>query len=50
MVYGGYMTLIGLVVGLIHRYTSAQQMDVFDAVDTGKMDPKPVPPSLLASI
>ena len=44
------MTLIGLVVGLIHRYTSAQQMDVFDAVDKGKMDPKPVPPSLLASI
>lgn len=44
------MTLIGLVVGLIHRYTSAQQMDVFDAVDKGKMDPKPVPPSLLVSI
>ena len=44
------MTLIGLIVGLIHRYTSARQMDVFDAVDTGKMDPKPVPPSLLVSI
>ena len=44
------MTVIGLMVGLIHRYTSARQMDVFNAVDTGKMDPKPVPPSLLVSI
>jgi len=44
------MTLLGLVVGLIHRYTSAQQIDVFEAVNTGKMDPKPVPPSLLVSI
>jgi H+/Cl- antiporter ClcA len=44
------MTLIGLVVGLIHRYTSAKQMDVFDAVNKGKMDSKPVPSSLLVSI
>ncbi|MFY9637278.1 MAG: chloride channel protein, partial [Methanobacterium sp.] len=44
------MTAIGLVVGLFHRYTSAKQMDVFDAVDTGKMDSKPVPPSLIVSI
>jgi H+/Cl- antiporter ClcA len=44
------MTVIGLIVGLIHRYTSAKQMDVFDAVETGKMDPKPVPPSLLVSL
>lgn len=44
------MTAIGLVVGLIHRYTSARQMDVFDAVDKGKMDSKPVPPSLLVSM
>jgi len=27
------MTLIGLVVGLFHRYTSARQMDVFEALD-----------------
>ncbi len=44
------MTAIGLVVGLFHRYTSARQMDVFDAVDKGNMDSKPVPPSLIVSI
>jgi H+/Cl- antiporter ClcA len=44
------MTAIGLVVGLFHRYTSAKQMDVFDAVDKGDMDSKPVPPSLIVSI
>ena len=44
------MTIIGLVVGLIHKYTSARQMDVFEAVDTGKMDSKPVPSSLLVSL
>jgi H+/Cl- antiporter ClcA len=44
------MTLIGFVVGLFHRYTSAKQMDVFDAVDTGKMDAKPVPPSIVVSL
>ena len=44
------MTAIGLVVGLIHRYTSARQMDVFDAVKKGKMDSKSVASSLLVSI
>ena len=44
------MTSVGLMVGLIHRYTSAKQIDVFDAVNKGYMDPKPVPSSLLISI
>jgi H+/Cl- antiporter ClcA len=44
------MTVVGLLVGLIHHFTSAAQMDVFDAVDEGRMDPKPVPASLLASL
>jgi H+/Cl- antiporter ClcA len=44
------MTGAGLLVGLIHRYTSAQEMNAFDAVDKGYMDPKPVPSSLLASL
>jgi H+/Cl- antiporter ClcA len=44
------MTVTGLLVGLIHHFTSAAQMDVFDAVDEGRMDPKPVPASLLASL
>ena len=46
----GVMTVAGLIVGIIHRYTSAKQIDVFDAVDKGDMDPKPVPSSLLASL
>lgn len=43
------MTVAGLVVGLIHHFTSAAQLDVFEAVDKGYLDPKPVPSSLLAS-
>lgn len=44
------MTIAGLIVGLIHHFTDAQQMDVFEAVDNGRLDPKPVPASLLASL
>ena len=44
------MTLAGFVVGIIHRYTSAQQLDTFEAVDKGYIDSKPVPASLLTSI
>ncbi len=43
------MTGAGFLVGLIHRYTSAKQINVFDAVKNGYMDPKPVPSSLLIS-
>ena len=41
------MTVAGLVVGLIHHFTSAAQLDVFGALKEGEMDPKPVPASLL---
>jgi H+/Cl- antiporter ClcA len=44
------MTVAGLVVGLIHHFTSAAQLDVFGALKEGEMDPKPVPASLLASL
>ena len=44
------MTVAGLLVGIIHRYTPAQQMDTFEAMDKGYLDPKPVPSSLLASL
>ena len=44
------MTGIGFIVGLIHHYTSARQIDVFAAVDDGDLDPKPVPPSVLVSL
>lgn len=43
------MTAAGFVVGLIHQFTPAAQLDVFEAVDEGYLDPKPVPSSLLAS-
>ena len=44
------MTVAGLLVGILHRYTAAHQMDAFEAVDNGYLDPKPVPSSLLASL
>jgi H+/Cl- antiporter ClcA len=46
----GVMTGAGFIVGLIHRYTTAQQMDVFKAIKDGYSDPKPVPSSLLISL
>jgi chloride channel protein, CIC family len=46
----GVMTVAGLLVGIIHRFTSARQMDAFKAIDEGHLDPKPVPSSLLASL
>lgn len=44
------MTIAGFLVGLIHRLSSAKQMNVFDAVKDGDMDSKPVPSSLLVSL
>lgn len=46
----GVMTVAGFIVGLIHHFTSAKQMNAFDAIDEGYLDPKPVPSSLLASL
>ena len=47
---GAIMTAAGLLVGLIHHFTAAAQLDVFEAVDKGRLDPLPVPASLLASL
>jgi H+/Cl- antiporter ClcA len=44
------MVIVGFIVGMLHRYTSASQLDVFKSVDKGYMDPKPVPSSVLASL
>jgi chloride channel protein, CIC family len=44
------MTVAGLLVGMIHRFSSARQIDAFGALDEGYLDPKPVPSSLLASL
>ena len=47
----GLMTAAGLLVGIIHRYTLAQEMDVFGVViDAKDLDPKPMPSSVLASL
>jgi H+/Cl- antiporter ClcA len=44
------MTVAGFLVGVIHRFSSPKQMDVFNAVKEGNIDPKPVPSSLLVSL
>ncbi len=44
------MTSAGLLLGLIHHFADAQQIDVFEALDNGHLDPKPVPASVLASL
>jgi H+/Cl- antiporter ClcA len=44
------MTVAGFLVGLIHRLSSAKQINVFDAVKEGEIDSKPVPSSLLVSL
>jgi H+/Cl- antiporter ClcA len=44
------MTVAGFVVGVIHHFTPAAQLDVFEAVDEGRLDPRPVPSSLLVSL
>jgi H+/Cl- antiporter ClcA len=44
------MTVAGFLVGLIHHFTSASELDVFAALKAGYMEPKPVPASLLASL
>jgi H+/Cl- antiporter ClcA len=44
------MTVAGLLVGLIHHFTPAAELDVFEAIDKGRLDPRPVPSSVLASL
>ncbi len=46
----GIMTLAGLLVGLLHHFAVFEESDVFDALDKGRLDPKPVPAALLASL
>lgn len=44
------LTTAGLVVGLIHHFTNAEEANVFESIQTGYLDPKPVPASLLVSL
>lgn len=46
----GVMTVAGLFVGLMHRYTLAKQIIPFGALDDGYLDPKPVPSTVLTSL
>lgn len=44
------MTVTGLLVGLIHRYLPAKEIDVFDAINEGQLPPKLVSGSLLIAL
>ncbi len=44
------MTAAGLIVGLLHHFTKAEEVNIFQAVQKGHLDPKPVPASLLVSL
>jgi H+/Cl- antiporter ClcA len=44
------MTLAGLVVGLIHHFLEAREVDVFEAVAKGGLEPRPVPGAILVSL
>ena len=44
------MTVAGLIVGLIHHFVEAQEMDEFGAMVKGMLDPRPVPGALLVAL
>ncbi len=44
------MTVAGLIVGLIHHFVEAQEMDEFGAMVKGRLDPRPVPGALLVAL
>jgi H+/Cl- antiporter ClcA len=44
------MTIAGFIVGLIHHFTVAEQLNYFAGMVKGRLDPKPVPASLLVSL
>ena len=44
------MTAAGLIVGLLHHFTNAEEVNVFLAIQKGRLDPKSVPASLLVSL
>ncbi len=44
------MVTVGLVVGVIHHFTDTEEANVFEAVQKGYLDPKPVPAALLISL
>ena len=41
------MTAAGLIVGLIHRFAEAEEVNVFGV--KGRLDPRPVPGAILVA-
>jgi hypothetical protein len=44
------MTAAGLIVGLIHRFVEAEEVNVFGAIVKGRLDPRPVPGAILVAL
>jgi hypothetical protein len=44
------MTAAGLIVGLKHRFDEAEEVKVFRAIVKGRLDPRPVPGTILVAI
>lgn len=44
------MTAAGLIVGILHHFLKAEDVNVFEAVQKGRLEPKTVPASLLVSL
>jgi len=44
------MTVAGFIVGLLHHFTSAEDVDAVSGIVTGKLNIKPIPSALLVSL
>ena len=44
------MTAAGLIVGLIHCFVEAEEVNVFGAIVKGRLDPRPVPGAILVAV
>lgn len=44
------MTAAGMIIGIIHRFARAEEVNVFAAIVQGRLDPRPVPGALLVSL
>ena len=43
-------TAAGLIVGLIHHFLEAQEIEAFGAIVEGNLDPRPIPGSMLVAL
>jgi H+/Cl- antiporter ClcA len=44
------MAATGVIIGIIHRFVRAEEVNVFAAIVQGRLDPRPVPGALLVSL